>query len=131
MLTTDYLSPELEQLSYATRKHIQWKWNEDVGEDKYVLVSEALHVEFVGEAIEGIIWSFRSCPSPASDHRLNWTRYVHHVFLLAGRALKLSRLISRSDRELGYCNVEFIQAVRLLVSRVTVPNTREEKPYNY
>ena len=55
MLTTDYLSPELEQLSYATRKHIQWKWNEDVGEDKYVLVSEALHVEFVGEAIEGII----------------------------------------------------------------------------
>ena len=77
------------------------------------------------------IWSFRSCPSPASDHRLNWTRYVHHVFLLAGRALKLSRLISRSDRELGYCNVEFIQAVRLLVSRVTVPNTREEKPYNY
>ncbi|KAK2172415.1 hypothetical protein NP493_965g01005 [Ridgeia piscesae] len=47
MLTTDCLSPELEQLSYATRKHIQWKWNEDVGEDKYVLVSEALHVGFV------------------------------------------------------------------------------------
>ena len=37
----------------AIGKQIQLKWKEDLGEDKYVMMLGALHIEFVIGAVEG------------------------------------------------------------------------------
>ena len=56
---TEFLNPGqtpvigMDQPMYAIGKQIQWKWNESLGEGKYVLMLGALHVEFVIEAMEG------------------------------------------------------------------------------
>ena len=118
----------MDQPIYAIGKQIQWKWKEDLGEDKYVLMLGALHIEgsgfsyIISEA--GVLTSGRSeaVSSPAPDHQPKRTRYVHQVFLLAGSILKLEAFeaqssISRSmsERELGCCNEDVIQAVGVLV----------------
>ena len=113
MSLTDYLNPGqipvqgMDQPIYAIGRQIQWKWKEDLGEDKYVLMLGALHIEFVIEAVEGkltdgsrfsyiiseagVLTSGRSeaISSLAPDHHLKRTRYVHQMFLLAGSILKL------------------------------------------
>ena len=111
---TDYLNPGqtpvqgMDQPIYAIGKQIQWKWKADLGEDKYVLMLGALHIEFVNEAVEGkltdgsgfsyiiseagVVLTYgrsEAVSSPAPDHHLKRTKYVHQVFLLAGSILKL------------------------------------------
>ena len=96
----------MDQPIYAIGKQIKWKWKEHVSEEKSVLMLGALHIEFVIEAVEekltdgsgflyitieaGVLKSGRSeaVSSPAPDHHLKRTRYVHRVFLLAGSIIK-------------------------------------------
>ena len=109
---TEFLNPcqtpviGMDQPIYAIGKQIQWKWNESLGEGKYVLMLGALHIEFVIEAMQGkltdlsgfasviceagVLTSGRAeaVSSPTADHHLKRTRYVHQVFLMAGSILK-------------------------------------------
>ena len=109
---TEFLNPGqtpvlgMDQPIFALGKQIQWRWDDSLGEDKYVLMLGALHIEFVIQAVEGKVTDgsgFASVISEAgvltsgraesvthssTDHHLKRTRYVHQVFLMAGSILK-------------------------------------------
>ena len=105
---TEHLNPGqatvqcMDQPIYAIAKQIQLTWTDTLGEDKFVLMLGALHIEFVIEAVEGKLVDgseFSSVISEAGvltsgvslsipDHHLKRMRYVHQVFLLAGSILK-------------------------------------------
>ncbi|MES9879449.1 MAG: hypothetical protein ABW185_01030 [Sedimenticola sp.] len=96
----------MDQPIFAIGKQVQWKWKDTLGEDKFVLMLGALHIEFVLEAVEGKLvdgsgFSYiigeagvlttgraEAVSTPSADHHMKRTRYVHQVFLLAGSVLK-------------------------------------------
>ena len=116
------------------RKTDPMEVEEDLGEDKYVLKLGALHIEFVIEAVEGkltdgsgfsyIISEARvltfghseAVSSPAPDHHLKRTRYVHQVFLLAGSILKLEAFEAR-QASAGPCQKENWDAAMRMSSK--------------
>ena len=91
----------MDQPIYAIAKQIQWRWTDPLGENKFVLMLGALHIEFGIEAVEGklvdgsgfssviseagVSTSSRAeaVSSPTPDHHLKGLRYVHQVLLLA------------------------------------------------
>ena len=53
----------LDQPLYAIAKRIQWKWPEQYGEQKYVVLMGGLHIEMamlkvIGEWLEGSGWTY-------------------------------------------------------------------------
>ena len=43
----------MDQSIYAIARQIQWKWTDTLGENKFVLMLRAMHIEIVIEAVEG------------------------------------------------------------------------------
>ena len=43
----------MDQPIYAIAKQIQCKWTDTLGDNKFVLMPGALHIEFVIEAVKG------------------------------------------------------------------------------
>ena len=42
----------MDQAIYAIAKQIQWKWTDTLGQNKFVLMLGALHIEFVIETVK-------------------------------------------------------------------------------
>lgn len=92
-----------DQPLYAISKRLQWKFPSILGEDKYVLMMGALHIEdkvqlMVGKLIRGSGWEWAlskaevftsgRASSTLDDHHIKRTRYAHQVSVVALSLLK-------------------------------------------
>ncbi|MES9882214.1 MAG: hypothetical protein ABW185_15180 [Sedimenticola sp.] len=105
-----------DQPIFALGKQVQWRWPDELGEDKYVLMMGGLHIEMAAQSMmgkmlkgsgwvqvlteAGVLTSGRAT-SALADHYVKRTRYAHHVTLVACYVLRNEAYQESLQEELG------------------------------